>query len=166
MKAKSIGKRIEELDEKLHPRSPIDDLSEEEIRKKAKTAVLMLSGLLPPDLREVHHKEIKPVVVDDSEEALKEYEFYVEEFLDCGRSVNPHSEDQEIWEALWELEKEFAKKENRKPNFGINVLFVDKADDELFMRLRASCKIPSLSSEHRKAVKEVMAKIRNEKPNL
>jgi hypothetical protein len=109
MKAKSICKRIEELDEKLHPRNLVDDLSEEEIRKEGTTALLMLLGLLPPDLRGVHHKETKSVVLDDSEEALKEYEFYMDEFLDCGRSLNLFSEDQEIWEALWKLEKEFAK---------------------------------------------------------
>ena len=162
MKAKSIGRRINDLEERLHPRKPVVYVNEDELRE----FMLILLGFVPPSVIFTHLKEKEPVVMNDSEQAQKEYEFFVEEFLDCGRSVDPYDEKNELLEGLWELEKKFAKKENRKANFGVNAMFVDKADDEVFERLRASCKIPPLSVEHRKAVKEVMAEIGNEKPNL
>jgi|GEM_PF-6858684 len=161
MKGKSIGKRIEELQEKLHPRSPIDDLSEAELKEKGKKGISILLGLVSPSIVLTHLKEKEPVVINDSERARKEYEFFIEEFLDCGRSVNPCSENLELWEALWELEKKSAKKENRRTNFGINVLLVHKADDEAMKKLRAHCKIPPLSSEHKKAIRELMSKFMN-----
>jgi hypothetical protein len=162
MKAKSISKRINDLEERLHPRKPVVYVNEDELRE----GLLILLGFVPPSFILTHLKEKEPVVMNDSEQAQKEYKFFVEEFLDCGRSIDPYDEENELLGGLWELEKKFAKKENRKANFGVNVLFVDKADDEFFKRLRASCKIPPLSAEHRKAINEVMAKIGNEKPTL
>lgn len=188
MKGKSISRRIEELNKRLHPRNPVDDLSEAEVKELAKTCVLDLLGIsqagganpsttlrvfdrvsdekrafdspfdYAQDLRRREDSEQRLEENGEIEQSRKKHERFIEEFLDCGRSGGSFDETHELWEALWELEKKFARKEDRRMNFGINVLLVDRADDEYFKKLRAYCRILPLSSEHRKAVQELISK--------
>ena len=66
-----------------------------------------------------------------------------------------------LWEPLWELEKKFARKENRKMHFGLNVVFLDQADEPSYKKLREYVSLPPLSPEHKKAIAEVRSKLRN-----
>jgi hypothetical protein len=92
-------------------------------------------------------------------EARKRYEKLIEERFALWRSHKIDDGTLKLWEALWELEKKFAEKEERKMNFGLNVVFVDKADAPNFKKLRDYVGLPPLSSEHKKAIEEVKSEL-------
>ena len=93
--------------------------------------------------------------------AHKEYAETIERRLRLLRLQSPLDDRFRMWEELWELEKEYARKEERMTHFGLNVAFVDRADLEDFKELRASIGIPPLSPEQKAAIQKVMSQSEN-----
>ena len=96
-------------------------------------------------------------------EARQRYEQMIEKRLNDFRSHQFFDEMLKLWEPLWELEKKFAEKENRKMNFGLNVVFLDQAEEPSYKKLRDYEGLPPLSPEHKKAIEEVKSKLKNQK---
>lgn len=87
------------------------------------------------------------------------YEKLIENKLKTMRSAGFWEHQLKLLEALWDLEKKFARKEDRKMNFGLNVVFVDKTDAPNFKRLRDYVGLPPLSPKHKRAIEDVRSKL-------
>ena len=96
-------------------------------------------------------------------EARQRYEQMVQKRLKDFKSHQFFDEMLKLWEPLWELEKRFARKENRKMNFGLNVVFVDQAEEPSYKKLRDYVGLPPLSLEHKKAIEEVKSQLKSQK---
>jgi hypothetical protein len=94
-------------------------------------------------------------------EARQRYEQLVQKRLNDFKSHQFFDEMLKLWEPLWELEKKFARKENRRMNFGLNVVFLDQADEESYKKLRDYVGLPPLSPEHKKAIEEVKSQLKS-----
>ena len=115
-------------------------------------------------IRRIKELEEKLGVGKNYEEAQRKYEQVWDERLKELRESHVWDENIDRLEALWKLEKEFARKEKRQSNFAFNVAFVGNADEEHFIKLRANLGYLPLSPEHRKAIEEILKdeQIKNE----